>query len=161
MNLATIAGLMMIGSGAAHAMVNALLKSGDDKMSSRALIDGFSALITLPGVFLLPLPTHAWIWLATSGAILLVYLISLIKAFESADMLVAYPLMRGLAPMLASAVAVGLLHDRGQDGADQPGRDRSGGRSGGCRPAHRVRVPADREPGRSRCRPRAGNDRSA
>ena len=111
MNLATIAGLMMIGSGAAHAMVNALLKSGDDKMSSRALIDGFSALITLPGVFLLPLPSHAWVWLATSGAIHLVYLISLIKAFESADMLVAYPLMRGLAPMLASAVAVGLLHE--------------------------------------------------
>jgi drug/metabolite transporter (DMT)-like permease len=111
MNLATIAGLMMIGSGAAHAMVNALLKSGDDKMSSRALIDGFSALITLPGVFLLPVPSHAWLWLATSGAIHLVYLISLIKAFESADMLVAYPLMRGLAPMLASAVAVGLLHE--------------------------------------------------
>ena len=111
MNLATIAGLMMIGSGAAHAMVNALLKSGDDKMSSRALIDGFSALITLPGVFLLPLPSHAWVWLATSGAIHLVYLISLFLAFESAVLLVAYPLMGGLAPMLASAVAVGLLHE--------------------------------------------------
>jgi drug/metabolite transporter (DMT)-like permease len=111
MSLATLAGLMMIGSGAAHAMVNALLKSGDDKMSSRALIDGFSALIVLPGVFLLPVPSHAWIWLAASGSIHLVYLISLIKAFESADMLVAYPLMRGLAPMLASAVAVGLLHE--------------------------------------------------
>ena len=111
MNLATIAGLMMIGSGAAHAMVNALLKSGDDKMSSRALIDGFSALIVLPAAFFLPLPDHAWGWLAATTAIHLVYLVSLIKAFESADMLVAYPLMRGLAPMLASAVAVGLLHE--------------------------------------------------
>jgi len=111
MNLAAIAGLMMIGSGAAHATVNAVLKSGDDKMSSRALIDGFSALLTLPGVFLLPPPSHAWVWLAASGVIHLVYLTSLIKAFEHADMMVAYPLMRGLSPVLASMVAVGLLHE--------------------------------------------------
>jgi drug/metabolite transporter (DMT)-like permease len=111
MSLAAIAGLMMIASGAAHAVVNALLKAGDDKMSSRALIDGFSALLTLPGVFLLPLPSHAWVWLAASGVVHLVYLTSLIKAFERADMLVAYPLMRGLAPMLASAVAVAVFHE--------------------------------------------------
>jgi len=111
MTIAAIAGLKLIGSGAAHAIVNAVLKSGDDKMSSRALIDGFSALLTLPGVFLLPLPSHAWVWLAASGVIHLVYLTSLIKAFEHADMMVAYPLMRGLSPVLASLVAVGLLHE--------------------------------------------------
>jgi drug/metabolite transporter (DMT)-like permease len=97
---------MMICSGAAHASVNAVLKSGQDKMSSRALIDGFSALIMLPLAFVLPTPQGAWIWLAASAVIHLVYLISLIKAFEQADMMVAYPLMRGMAPMLASAVAV-------------------------------------------------------
>jgi drug/metabolite transporter (DMT)-like permease len=96
----------MILSGAAHAGVNAVLKAGEDKMSSRALIDGFSALIVLPLVFFVPLPAKAWGWLAASGAIHLVYLTSLIKAFERADMLVAYPLMRGLAPLLASIVAV-------------------------------------------------------
>ncbi|HEY1752608.1 MAG TPA: EamA family transporter [Caulobacteraceae bacterium] len=111
MSLAGLAGAMMIVSGAAHAGVNAVLKSGDDKMSSRALIDGFSARIVLPAAFLLPLPSHAWPWLAASGAIHLVYLVSLIRAFERADMLVAYPMMRGLAPMLASAVAVTLLHE--------------------------------------------------
>jgi drug/metabolite transporter (DMT)-like permease len=111
MNLGAIAAAMMLCSGAAHAGVNAILKSGDDKMSSRALIDGFSALIVLPTAFFLPLPQHAWIWLAASGAIHLVYLVSLIKAFESADMMVAYPMMRGMAPLLASAVAVGLLHE--------------------------------------------------
>ena len=111
MTPAQLASAMMITSGAAHATVNAVLKSGKDKMSSRALIDGFSALIVLPLAFLLPLPSHAWIWLAASGAIHLVYLTSLIKAFESADMLVTYPLMRGMAPMLASLVAVGLFHE--------------------------------------------------
>jgi drug/metabolite transporter (DMT)-like permease len=111
MSPAAIASLMMITSGAAHATVNAVLKAGKDKMSSRALIDGFSALIVLPLAFFLPLPAHAWIWLAASGAIHLVYLTSLIKAFESADMLVTYPLMRGMAPMLASLVAVGVFHE--------------------------------------------------
>jgi drug/metabolite transporter (DMT)-like permease len=92
-------------------VVNAVLKSGKDKMSSRALIDGFSALIVLPLAFLLPLPNGAWPWLAASGAIHLVYLISLIRAFESADMLVTYPLMRGMAPMLASLASVSLFHE--------------------------------------------------
>ncbi len=33
---------LMLISGLAHAVVNAILKSGRDKMSGRALIDGFS-----------------------------------------------------------------------------------------------------------------------
>jgi drug/metabolite transporter (DMT)-like permease len=111
MSPAAIASLMMLTSGAAHATVNAVLKSGKDKMSSRALIDGFSALMVLPLAFFLPLPAHAWGWLAASGAIHLVYLVALIRAFESADMMVTYPLMRGMAPMLASLVAVGVFHE--------------------------------------------------
>lgn len=106
MTLAQTAGLLMIASGAAHAVVNAILKSGRDKMSSRALIDGFSALIVLPAAFFLPLPHGAWGWLAASWATHLVYLVCLVKAFEHADMTVAYPISRGVAPALAAAVAV-------------------------------------------------------
>lgn len=54
---------MIVASGAAHAIVNAVLKSGKDKMSSRALIDGSSALLILPAAFLVPLPHGAWGWL--------------------------------------------------------------------------------------------------
>lgn len=53
-----LAAVMMLASGAAHAVVNAVFKSGRDKMSSRALIDGFSALLTAPALFILPAP-HA------------------------------------------------------------------------------------------------------
>jgi drug/metabolite transporter (DMT)-like permease len=111
MSLSQIAALMMLCSGAAHASVNAILKSGADKMSSRALIDGFSALMVLPLAFFLPLPGGAWLWLAGSGAIHLVYLVALIRAFERADMMVAYPMMRGLAPAIASAVSVTFFHE--------------------------------------------------
>jgi len=103
------ASLMILVSGAAHAVVNAILKSGRDKMSSRALIDGASALIILPAAFFVPLPHGAWGWLAASWAVHLVYLICLIKAFEAADMSVSYPIARGVAPALAAVVAVAVF----------------------------------------------------
>lgn len=106
MSTVQIASLMMLASGALHAAVNAILKSGQDKMSSRALIDGFSALLVLPAAFLVPLPHGAWGWLAGAWVTHVVYLICLIKAFESADMSVAYPILRGVAPALAATVAV-------------------------------------------------------
>jgi drug/metabolite transporter (DMT)-like permease len=105
------ASAMIIVSGAAHAVVNAILKSGQDKMSSRALMDGFSALIVLPFAFIVPLPTGAWLWLVTSGFVHFAYLFCLIRAFETADFSVAYPISRGLAPALAATVAVGVFRE--------------------------------------------------
>lgn len=106
-----LAALLMVASGAAHAVVNAILKSGGDKMSSRALIDGSSALLVLPLAFLIPLPHGAWTWLFASFAVHLAYLIAVIKAFESADMSAVYPAMRGTAPVLAALVSVLWLGD--------------------------------------------------
>ena len=102
---------MIVASGAAHAVVNAVLKAGKDKMSSRALIDGFSALLMFPAALFLPLPHGAWSWLAASACVHLVYLVCLIKSFESADMSVAYPIARGAAPALAAAGAVAFFHE--------------------------------------------------
>jgi drug/metabolite transporter (DMT)-like permease len=106
MNPTQVAAVMIVASGAAHAVVNAVLKAGKDKMSSRALIDGSSALLILPAAFLVPLPHGAWGWLVASALIHLVYLVCLIKSFESADMSVAYPIARGAAPALAALGAV-------------------------------------------------------
>lgn len=105
------AALLMLASGAAHAIVNAILKSGGDKMSSRALIDGSSALLVLPLAFVVPLPHGAWDWLLASFAVHLAYLICVIKAFEGADMSAVYPIMRGTAPVLAALASVVLLGD--------------------------------------------------
>ncbi len=101
-----VASMMMVASGATHAVVNAIFKSGGDKMSTRALIDGFSAVLIAPAAFFVALPSGAWTWLAASGVTHLVYLFALIKAFEGADMMVAYPIFRGIAPALAASVAV-------------------------------------------------------
>ena len=105
------AALMMLASGAAHAVVNTIMKSGGDKLFSRALIDGSSALLILPLVFIVPLPSGAWSWLLASFAVHLAYLICLVKAFEGADMSAVYPVMRGSAPVLAAAASVLWLRD--------------------------------------------------
>jgi drug/metabolite transporter (DMT)-like permease len=105
------ASLLMLISGLAHAIVSAILKAGKDKMSGRALIDGFSALLIAPAAFFVPLPVNAWTWLMISGLIHLLYLLALIRSFEQSDMTVAYPIARGLAPMLAAAGAVALFHE--------------------------------------------------
>src|ERR1700742_1191803 len=105
------ASILILVSGLAHAIVNAILKAGSDKMSRRALIDGFSALILAPVAFFIPLPTNAWHWLIASALVHGVYLFALIKSFEKADMTVAYPIARGIAPMLAAAAAVVLFRE--------------------------------------------------
>ncbi len=108
---AALAPFLMLVSGFFHAVVNAILKAGNDKMSSRALIDGFSAFLAAPIIFFVPLPQHAWGWLFSSWIVHVLYLVSLVKAFETLDMTVAYPISRGLAPVLAAAGAVLLFHE--------------------------------------------------
>ena len=105
------ASILNLVSGFAHAVVNAILKAGNDKMSRRALIDGFSALILAPAAFFVPLPAHAWHWLMASTLVHGLYLFALIKSFEQSDMSVAYPIARGLAPMLAAAGAVAIFRE--------------------------------------------------
>ena len=77
-----IAALMMIASGAIHAVVNAVLKSGDDKLASRALIDLSGGLLVLPAIFFFPPPHGAWGWLLGSLVVHAVYFLALVRAFE-------------------------------------------------------------------------------
>lgn len=105
------AALMMIASGAIHAVVNAVLKSGDDKLASRALIDLSGGLLVLPAVFLFPAPHGAWGWLLGSLVVHAVYFLALVRAFEVADMSASYPVMRGTAPVFAAMGGVFILGD--------------------------------------------------
>jgi drug/metabolite transporter (DMT)-like permease len=106
-----LAYLLILASGAIHAVVNAILKAGNDKLVGRALIDGSSAIFVVPLVFIAPLPHGAWGWLAASSGIHLVYLYSLVRAFESADFSAAYPIARGSAPALTAAITLGLMDE--------------------------------------------------
>ncbi len=109
MSAEALAPLMMILSGSIHAVVNAILKGGSDKMAGRAVIDGSSALMLLPALFFLPLPAGAWHWLAASATMHAFYLYALVRAFEVSDFSAAYPILRGTAPLITAAVAIGVV----------------------------------------------------
>lgn len=109
METALIAPAMMIASGSIHAVVNAILKGGKDKMAGRATIDGSSAVLMLPATLLVPLPHGAWGWLFATAFLHCAYLYALVRALETGDFSAAYPILRGTAPLVTAAVAIGLL----------------------------------------------------
>ena len=109
---------MMIASGSIHAVVNAIVKGGQTpaggdplraRMTARGSTDGASALLLLPAIAVAPLPHGAFGWLGVSAAVHVVYLYAMIRTYAVADLSVAYPVMRGAAPMLTVAISVGLL----------------------------------------------------
>jgi drug/metabolite transporter (DMT)-like permease len=109
MDAAVLAPAMMIASGSIHAVVNAILKGGKDKMAGRAVIDGSSALLLLPVTLLVPLPHGAWGWLIATALLHCVYLYALVRALETSDFSAAYPILRGTAPLVTAALAIGLF----------------------------------------------------
>jgi drug/metabolite transporter (DMT)-like permease len=109
MQAALIAPAMMIASGSIHAVVNAILKGGKDKMAGRATIDGSSAVLMLPATLFVPLPAGAWGWLFATAFLHCAYLYALVRALEASDFSAAYPILRGTAPLVTAAVAIGLL----------------------------------------------------
>jgi drug/metabolite transporter (DMT)-like permease len=108
---ATLAPLLMIASGAIHAVDNAIVKGVKDKMASRAMTDGSAAVILLPVLLLVPLPHGAWAWLAATALVHALYLYALIRAYQVSDFSSAYPVLRGTAPLVTAAVTLGLLGD--------------------------------------------------
>lgn len=105
----TLPALLMILSGSIHAVVNALIKGGEDKAAGRAATDATSANILLPALALVPAPGAAWPWLAASAIIHAVYLYALVRAYDVGDFSAAYPVLRGVAPLATAAVSVGIV----------------------------------------------------
>ena len=101
--------LLMILSGSLHAVVNVLIKGGRDKAAGRAMTDASSAVILLPALLFVPLPTGAWGALAASAVVHAFYLYALVRAYEVGDFSAAYPVLRGTAPLVAAIVSVGVL----------------------------------------------------
>ena len=104
-----LAPVLMIASGSIHAVVNAIVKGGRDKMAGRALTDGSSAILMAPAIAFVPLPAGAWPWIAASALVHGFYLFALVRAYQVGDLSAVYPVMRGAAPLLTALVTLGLL----------------------------------------------------
>jgi drug/metabolite transporter (DMT)-like permease len=102
--------LLVLLGAALHASWNALVKSGGDKLLDTALVvlgSGALAALALP---FLPLPQpESWAFVLASGVIHLLYFWLVAAAYGSGEMSLAYPLMRGTAPLLVALLSGSVL----------------------------------------------------
>ena len=93
-----------------HAGWNIVVRAGQDRRRDTALVVAGGAVlagITLP---FLPLPPAAsWRYLLTSAGLNAVYFALIAEVYTRGGVALAYPLMRGVAPMLAALAAWGLI----------------------------------------------------
>ena len=105
-------------SAGLQASVHGVWKAAGDKLVIRAIIGCVEAVLVLPLLWFVPLPSaQLWGWLLLSVAIHLVYQLILIEAYRNLDFSVAYPLARGMAPVAAAILGVAFLGDRLPHGA--------------------------------------------
>lgn len=99
--------LALLAAAAVHAGWNALIKTSDDKAATTALVGvgaGLIGLAVLPFVAV-PAP-ESRPWLVASVAFQVGYMALIARTYRHADLSLAYPLMRGTAPLLVAGASV-------------------------------------------------------
>ncbi len=104
--ISTPVALLVLLSAAMHAGWNFIVKASADRFldyTGLAVAGAVVAACILPW---LPLPAAAsWPWLLTTTFIHVGYYLLLMRAYQHADLSIAYPLMRGSAPVLVALAA--------------------------------------------------------
>ncbi|WP_399684408.1 EamA family transporter [Xenophilus sp.] len=101
-----------------HASWNALIKSSTDKSLDTALIHSLGVFFAVPMLLFTGLPALAsWPYLAASTVVHIGYYIALAGAYKHGDLGLAYPVMRGSAPLLVALGSHALLGEALSAGA--------------------------------------------
>lgn len=100
----------VLGAAVLHALWNSLVKSASDQFLSSAVIAIWSGAAGLVTALVLPWPADAAMpFIVASALIHIVYYMLLGRLYGGADLSVAYPIMRGLAPLIAAIIAFATL----------------------------------------------------
>lgn len=100
----------VLGAALLHALWNSVVKSAGDKFMSSARVALWSGVVAalvslaMPALFAASLP-----YVVASALIHVVYFLLVGRLYRNADLSVAYPSMRGLAPLVATAIAAATL----------------------------------------------------
>jgi drug/metabolite transporter (DMT)-like permease len=96
-----------------HALWNSLVKSAGDKFMTSARVCLWCGVVALIVGALTPTPAFAaWLYVLASAVIHVVYFVLVGRLYRTADLSVAYPMMRGLAPLIAVVIAFATLGER-------------------------------------------------
>lgn len=89
-----------------HASWNAMVRAGDDRLNTLAVMTGATALMALPLAPFVPLPTPGtWAILAATLVLHTGYKLFLVRAYSHGDLGHVYPIARGAAPILVALAA--------------------------------------------------------
>ncbi|MFM7971879.1 MAG: EamA family transporter [Betaproteobacteria bacterium] len=104
--------LLVLTGALLHAGWNALVKSSADKAMDTALIHVLCSILALPVLFVVGLPpAHVWPYILASLIIHVGYYMALAGALKHGERGLAYPLMRGTAPLLVALGSYFLLDE--------------------------------------------------
>ncbi len=99
--------VIVLASAVMHAIWNAVVKVGDDRLTSMAVVIVVTALLAPLLLLLGPAPAPAsWKFIAVSAVLNNAYFFLLIEAYRTGDLSHAYPLARGSAPLIVAAGSV-------------------------------------------------------
>ena len=102
----------MLGAALLHALWNSLVKSADDKFMSSARVCLWTGLVAFAVALATPpRPSPRPLFVVASALIHVVYFLLVGRLYRNADLSVAYPLMRGLAPLVATLIAAATLRE--------------------------------------------------
>jgi drug/metabolite transporter (DMT)-like permease len=100
----------VLGAAALHALWNSLVKSASDKFLSSAVVAIWCGAVALVAALILPRPAGAaFPFIIASAIVHIVYFILVGQLYRSTDLSVAYPIMRGFAPLIAAIIALAAL----------------------------------------------------
>ncbi len=105
--------LAVLGAGFLHALWNALLKSaaGDPLLDTAVIVAG-ATIVACAVVPFVGVPARAaWPCMVLSGGIHFGYYVTLAGAYKRGDLSFAYPLMRGVAPLIVTVLGVLFLNE--------------------------------------------------
>lgn len=109
MTLATFGVLLF--AAALHATWNAIVKGSTDKLLTATLVTGSAALLAVIALPFLEQPDRAsWPFIVASTVFQIAYFRLLAVNYHRSEMSLAYPLMRGSAPLIVTLVSVLFLN---------------------------------------------------
>jgi drug/metabolite transporter (DMT)-like permease len=96
-----------------HASWNVAIRAGGDRRGGTALLALAAAALSVLALPFMPVPAAAsWPNIAISGVLHTLYYVLLAAAYTHGGVALAYPLMRGTAPLLTTLAAWALLGER-------------------------------------------------
>jgi drug/metabolite transporter (DMT)-like permease len=104
--------LVVLFAALLHAAWNAIVKFGDNKLQGMVLLSIAHAVIGLAMVLAFPAPDPAaYVWLAISVVLHLIYKTFLTMAYQKGDLSRVYPISRGTAPVIVLVFSLLFLND--------------------------------------------------